>query len=42
MLYGHAAEKVDGVSVERDVDNFEQMGDENEDDDLALFDSPKP
>lgn len=42
MLYGHAAEKVDGVSVERDVDNFEQMGDENKDDDLALFDSPKP
>lgn len=42
MLYGHAAEKVDGVSVERDVDNFEQMGDENEDDDLSLFDSPKP
>lgn len=42
MLYGHAAEKVDGVSVERDVDNFEQMGDENKDDDLSLFDSPKP
>ncbi|MFA4181269.1 hypothetical protein [Xylanibacter rodentium] len=41
ILYGHAAEKTDGVSVERDVDNFEQMGDDN-DDDMALFDSPKP
>lgn len=36
VQYGHAAEKIDGVSVERDVDNFEQMGDDNEDD-LALF-----
>lgn len=29
--YGHAAEKIDGVSVEHDIDNFEAMGDTNED-----------
>ena len=27
--YAHAAEKVDGVSVEKDIDNFEAMKDEN-------------
>lgn len=31
MLYGHAAEKVDNVSVTDDIDHFEQMADNNED-----------
>lgn len=32
VQYGHAAEKIDGVSVARDVDNFEALVDRNEDD----------
>lgn len=36
IQYGHAAEKIDGVSVEHDVDNFENLSDNN-DDDRHLF-----
>lgn len=32
FLYGHAAEKIDGVSVRRDVDRFEELTDTNADD----------
>lgn len=32
ILYGHAADKIDGMSVERDVDNFERFSDNNTDD----------
>jgi hypothetical protein len=30
--YGHAAEKIDGVSVEKDIDHFDEMADDNVDD----------
>ena len=32
FLYGHAAEKIDGVSVRRDVDRFEELTDTSADD----------
>lgn len=32
IQYGHAADKIDGMSVERDVDNFERLSDNNIDD----------
>ncbi len=32
FLYGHAAEKIDGMSVRRDVDRFEELTDTNVDD----------
>ena len=32
IQYGHAADKIDGMSVERDVDNFERFSDNNTDD----------
>lgn len=36
IQYGHAAEKIDGVSVEQDVDNFESFS-EKEDDEFEEF-----
>jgi hypothetical protein len=32
IQYGHAAEKLDGVSVENDVEHFETLADNNSDD----------
>jgi hypothetical protein len=29
--YGHAADKIDGITVERNIENFEHLGDNNVD-----------
>ena len=37
-LYSHAAEKIEGMSIEEGIDHFDEMADRNEDPEIADFD----
>ena len=37
-LYSHAAEKIDGMSIEEGIDHFDDMADRNEDPEITDFD----